>query len=239
MSRLAHIRAETRLSWILEGQAQHLGILFFMLCGVHALLPEAPDAPRFLLLSPRTWALTSIWLAVAHQVVVAIGFRAELHLGLLTRLFGDRAMRVWAGLFLPLLALRPLTVLMAGLSDPGSLGLWRPGEIILGAGLLIPAGYALYSTLRYFTLRRALGGDHFLEEIAALPMETRGAFGWTSNAMYGLAFLGLWAIALLCGSWSALVAAAFQHAYIWVHMYTVEGPDMRRIYGVEDSPPED
>ena len=57
--------------------------------------------------------------------------------------------------------------------------------------------------------------------------------------MYGLAFLGLWAIALLCGSWSALVAAAFQHAYIWVHMYTVEGPDMRRIYGVEDSPPED
>ena len=29
----------------------------------------------------------------------------------------------------------------------------------------------------------------------------------------------------------ALVVAAFQHAYIWVHMLCTEGPDMRRMYG--------
>jgi hypothetical protein len=239
MSRLDQIRSQTRPSWIFEGQAQHLGILFFMLAGVYHLLPDPTDAHRVLLLTPRGWALTSVWLAIAHQVVVAIGFRAELHLRLLTRFFGDNALWSWAVIFLPLLVLRPLTVLATGLSDIGSLGLWRPGEIVIGAALLVPAGYALYSTFRYFTLERALGGDHFHDEIADMPMETRGAFGWTQNAMYGLAFLGLWAIALLCGSWAALVVAAFQHAYIWVHMYTVEGPDMRRIYGVEDAAAED
>lgn len=239
MSRLDQIRAQTRLSWIFEGQAQHMGILFFMLAGVYHLLPEAPDAGRVLVLTPRGWALTSVWLAVVHQVVVAIGFRGELHLRLLTRIFGNSAFAAWKGIFLPLLLLRPLTVLATGLSDIGSLGLWRPGEIVIGAALGGLAGYALYSTFRYFTIARALGGDHFFAEVAKMPMERRGAFGWTSNAMYGLAFLGLWAIALLCGSWAALVAAAFQHAYIWIHMYTVEGPDMRRIYGVEDTAAED
>lgn len=37
--------------------------------------------------------------------------------------------------------------------------------------------------------------------------------------------------ALMFGSWNALVVALFQHAFIWVHMYCTEGPDMGRIYG--------
>jgi protein-S-isoprenylcysteine O-methyltransferase Ste14 len=59
----------------------------------------------------------------------------------------------------------------------------------------------------------------------------RGAFAWTSNAMYAIVFLGLWAIALYTGSWAALAAALFQHAYIWVHYYCTEEPDMELIYG--------
>jgi len=51
-------------------------------------------------------------------------------------------------------------------------------------------------------------------------------------ALYRLwSVLGLWSIALLAGSRAALGVALFQHAYIWVHMYTVEAPDMRVIYG--------
>ena len=41
----------------------------------------------------------------------------------------------------------------------------------------------------------------------------------------------LWGIALVFGSWNALVVALFQHAYIWVHMYCTETPDMRWVYG--------
>ena len=48
--------------------------------------------------------------------------------------------------------------------------------------------------------------------------------------MYSFVFLGLWGIALLTGSWNALVLALFNHAYIWVHMYCTEDPDMRIIY---------
>jgi len=49
--------------------------------------------------------------------------------------------------------------------------------------------------------------------------------------MYTFAFLAFWAVALLAGSRAALASALFQHAYIWVHMYCTEEPDMRVIYG--------
>ena len=58
-----------------------------------------------------------------------------------------------------------------------------------------------------------------------------GPFAITPNAMYAIGFLGLWGIACLFGSWNALVVALFQHAYIWVHMYCTEAPDMDWIYG--------
>ena len=69
-----------------------------------------------------------------------------------------------------------------------------------------------------------------------MPIVEKGAFRYSSNAMYSFVFMGLWGIALLCGSWNALVLALFQHAYIWVHMYCTEGPDMDVLYrrGQED-----
>ena len=67
-----------------------------------------------------------------------------------------------------------------------------------------------------------------------MPLVKEGAFKYRSNAMYAFAFLLFWAIALLTGSRAALVAALFQHAYIWVHMYCTENPDMKLIYGKSD-----
>ena len=64
-----------------------------------------------------------------------------------------------------------------------------------------------------------------------MPLVNKGIFRYTKNGMYGVVFLGLWGIALLFGSWNALALALFQHAYIWVHMYCTEAPDMRFIYG--------
>jgi len=78
---------------------------------------------------------------------------------------------------------------------------------------------------------RALGGDHFRNEYREMPLVKSGAFKYNRNAMYAYAFLVSWGIAFLTGTIAALAAAAFQYAYIWVHMYCTETPDMRLIYG--------
>mgnify|MGYP005745675243 FL=1 len=105
--------------------------------------------------------------------------------------------------------------------------------LLLAAGglLLIPSLYTACSIKRYFGVPRALGGDHFREHYRQMPFVRKGAFAWTSNAMYTLAFLGLWAIALLTGSRAALAVCLFEHAYIWVHWYCIEEPDIRVLYG--------
>lgn len=226
MARLTEIRANSRWSDLLEGQPQHLAIVAFMATGALSLL--ADTGPGF---GAAGWAALSIWLAIVHQVLVAAVFRLQLHRNLLTRLFGDRDMLVWQAVFLPLLVARPLTILIAGVVDdvalPGPAFLWLP----LGLALLVPAIWAMHSTIVHFTIPRAVGGDHFRDRYARMPLAAAGAFRYTPNAMYGLVFLGLWGIALVCDSWNALVAAAFQHAYIWVHMAFTEKPDMDWIYG--------
>jgi hypothetical protein len=111
------------------------------------------------------------------------------------------------------------------------MGAFRGLQVAIGLLLLVPAAYALWSVPKYFGVERALGGDHFREGYGDMPPVREGAFRYSSNAMYTLAFLGLWAIAFLTGSIAALAAALFQHAYIWVHWYCTEQPDMRVIYG--------
>ena len=230
MARLADIRAHSRLSDILEGQPQHAGLALLLTFGAFSLLHDAPGA-GLLGLSAVTWAKLSILLAVAHQIIVAIVFRLQLHRNWLTDRFGDRDMKIWATVFMPLLIARPITVILVGWADTEPLLYMRTAEILAGAGLVAIAVWAMHSTLVYFTLPRALGGDHFRESFAEMPLVTKGAFAWTANAMYGVVFLGLWGIALLFGSWNALVVALFQHVYIWVHMYCTEKPDMEWIYG--------
>ena len=45
--------------------------------------------------------------------------------------------------------------------------------------------------------------------------------------MYVLGFFMLWVPAFLFQSTAAMVIAAFSHAYIWVHYYATEKPDMK------------
>lgn len=231
MSKLARIRAQSRWPDILEGQGQHLILTVLLVAGAFSLLrPEVHPVPR-LGLTATGWAHLSIWLAVAHQVIVALVFRLQLHRALMTRLFKDHAMQVWAVIFMPLLLARPVTVIMTGWADATPITSWRGVEVVLGLILVALAAWVMHSVIRHFTMVRALGGDHFEDRFARMPMVREGAFRYTDNAMYGVAFLGLWGIALLFGSWNALVVALFQHAYIWVHMYGTENPDLAWIHG--------
>ncbi|MCB1367132.1 MAG: hypothetical protein KDK00_05175 [Rhodobacteraceae bacterium] len=230
MPTLSDIRARSTWGQIIEGQPQHAMMAVLMSAGACALMIAPEYAPTLLGLSATCWAATSIALALIHQIIVAIVFRLQLHRNLLSRLFGAADMKIWAVIFMPLLIARPLTVILTGWADTVPITGYRSAEILLGLALLVPAIWAMHSTLVHFTLPRALGGDHFREEIRALPKVTGGAFNHTDNAMYGVVFTGLWGIALLFGSWNALVLALFQQGYIWVHMYCTEAPDLRRMY---------
>ena len=176
-------------------------------------------------------AIFSIILAVVHQIIVAIVFRFELYKGLMTRIFQDRAMKVWAAIFLPLLIARPITIILVGWLDQSSITPFRTIELVVGVPLILLAVVTMHSVIKYFTIRRALGADHFDNEVIDMPLVTQGMFRYTNNGMYGLVFLGFWGIALAFGSWNVLILALFQHCYIWVHMYLTEQPDMDRIYG--------
>ncbi|MHC4938862.1 MAG: methyltransferase [Planctomycetota bacterium] len=203
-----------------RGQLFHLFALILLVSVANALAPDG-----------GAWFQASIWIAVVHQVYVWFGWRAQLMGKVLTRLWGDRDLFIWKATFLPLLLARPLLILNLAIVDRGTLAMAPWLATTLGLLLLVPVGYTGWSIHRYFGIERAVGGDHFRREIRKLPRVREGAFAWTPNAMYVLAFLGLWSIALLFRSHDALVAALFQHAYIWVHYWTVEEPDMRVLYG--------
>ncbi len=230
MAKLADIRNRSSLAQLVQGQPQHLAIALLMAFGAASLLHTSPDAPHLLGLTSKGWALVSITLAILHQIIVAFVFRMQLHHNMMTRLFGDRDMKIWGMIFMPLLIVRPLSILMIGWADTAPLTTFRTAEMVIGTALLTLAIWAMHSVIKHFTIPRALGGDHFRDHFAEMPLVDKGAFKYTSNAMYGVVFFGLWGIALLFGSWNALIIALFQHAYIWVHMYCTEAPDMARIY---------
>ncbi len=231
MSKLADIRARSSWHDVFEGQPQHLGLAILLTAGAWGLMVPSAEGHRLLGLEARQWAAVSMGLAIAHQVLVAFVFRLQLHRNLLSRLLGDKDIKIWTKVFLPFLIARPLTVILVGWADDTPIGLpraleWGIGVLVVGAAI-----YTMHSVLVHFTIRRAVGGDHFRDEIAALPFVREGAFKFTDNAMYGIVFTGLWGIALMFDSWNALVLALFQHCYIWVHMYCTEKQDMEWIYG--------
>ncbi|PIE16162.1 MAG: hypothetical protein CSA68_03980 [Rhodobacterales bacterium] len=239
MAKLADIQAQSDWKQMLEGQPQNLAILLFMGFGAAALLHPGPDEATLLGVSAKGWGLASIWLTILHQIIAALVFRLQLHRNLMSRLFADQDMKIWAMLFTPLLLARPVTVLMTGWADQTPISDFRSGEIVLGIVLILLALWVLYSVFTYFSFERALGGDHFRQEFADMALVRKGAFAWTPNAMYALAPFGLSGIALLFGSWNALIVALFQHACIWVHMYCTEAPDMALIHAPDTARPGD
>ena len=66
-------------------------------------------------------------------------------------------------------------------------------------------------------------------------MVKQGIFRFSSNAMYVFGFFLLWVPGILGQSKAALLVAAFNHLYIWVHYYFTEQPDMEIIYGRKEN----
>lgn len=223
------------LSYFFRGQLIHLGSIPFLAAIAYAFASPSLGDQTWLGLSDAHWFGLALLLPIVHQVYVWVGWRAQLGFQTFTRIFGRADFKVWGAIFMPLLVSRPLVILGLAIADAGSADLPAWWGWALGGALLPPALYALYSVQRYFGLDRALGGDHFRTRYRHMPFVREGAFKWTSNAMYTVAFLAFWGIALVAGSRAALAAAFFHHAYIWAHYLGTEEPDMQLIYGQPDA----
>lgn len=218
-------------SYFFVGQFQHLLLLACLLPGVLFLASASLGHTFWLGVSGKTWLYSLLIVIVLQQVIGWLVLRSQLCFSFLSRTFGKYDMLIWSLIFIPLLLLRFLLTLAVGFADAGSLTQFRGLQITLGVLLLIPTFYTFWSIGKYFGWPRALGGDHFRQKYREMPIVNQGAFRYSSNAMYTFAFFAFWAIALLAGSTAALAVALFQHAYIWVHWYCTEEPDMRVIYG--------
>jgi protein-S-isoprenylcysteine O-methyltransferase Ste14 len=219
------------LRLIFEKQFAHLillGILLFLL----ALASRLPGfwEGEFLGLTTRTWFFLSVVNTVVHQVYVWFCWRTQLHLSLMTKVFGGIAFKIYSVGFGIMIILRPVLITGLARSNENTLSF---NPIVMQAAaiiLLVPGIYLLYSIVRYFSFTRALGIDHFDESYRSLQLVREGIFRFTSNGMYIFGFLVLWAPAIFFSSIAAVAFAAFSHLYIWVHYYCTEKPDMEKIY---------
>ena len=182
-------------------------------------------------ISTRTWFFLALANTIVHQFYVWFCWRMELHEQLLTKAFNSSAFSFYAVGFTVLILLRPVLITALAVSNSSTLSASPVTMKIIGLIILLPPAYLGYSIVNCFGFTRAFGIDHFDPSYRSLPLVREGIFRFTPNAMYLFGFFMLWAPALFFSSVAALSFALFSHLYIWVHYYTVEKPDMARIYG--------
>jgi hypothetical protein len=213
-----------------EGQGLHVTALALLLGSVAAAatLPEVLDGAYGL--TTAAWLAVAMGSAVAHQVYVWFCWRWELHGGALTRFLGGRAFALYACGFFLLLLSRPAALTFLAWSNRHTAEISEDVRWAVCVALGLPLPYLLYSASRYLGWRRVAGLDHFEPCVAREGLVRGGIFRWTPNALYTFGPLAMWIPGLALQSYAALAAAAFMHAYIWVHYYCTERPDMRALY---------
>jgi len=219
-------------TFFFEGQAAHL-LAVLGLCALMYFACSLPGCTEgvWLGISTTGWLLCTIGNAILHQTYVWVCWRLELQNHWFTRRFGKHAFILYAVPFFAFLILRVALAFALGWSNRGTLGISPQLGGAVSILLLFPAIYLMVSIRRFFGFTRAAGIDHFDEKVRSVGLVRKGIFRWSPNAMYVFGFLLLWVPGFLFQSTAALVAAGFGHAYIWVHYYCTEKPDMRRIYG--------
>lgn len=222
----------TQTNLIFERQGFHVIALLLLLIGAYfATKIEGMQEGSLWGVNSIYWFWMAVLIPVLHQVYVWFCWRTQLHANFLTRVFGEKDFMVFTAGFSVFGTARVAAVIILAISNQGTLPINRAILVILAIATLLPALYLFYSVKRYFGFKRALGIDHFDERYRHLPLVSEGIFRYTSNGMYVFGFLLLWSIAFWYGSTAALIAALFNHTYIWVHYYATELPDMKRIYG--------
>ena len=217
---------------IFEGQFLHFFSLAILIAAIFS-ITEIWDffEGEYLGISTSTWFYLSIATPILHQVYVWFCWRTQFHFSLITRMFGEIGFTYYGIGFFILFFLRFVFVTILAISNKDTLGADTSLLYALAITITLPALYLFYSVKRYFGIDRALGADHFDESYRNSPLVTKGIYRFVNNGMYIFGVAIIWVPGLICASRAALLAAMFQHIYIWVHYYATEKPDMKRIYG--------
>ncbi|MBT8178779.1 MAG: hypothetical protein HKP60_06625 [Eudoraea sp.] len=218
-------------------QFWHLLCLGALLWAVYVMAGMDPSLLQGELLGFGTlfWLLLALASPIFHQVYVLVCWRFELHHKSISRAFGKNGFRLFKIGFAILILSRPVTIILLAISNAFTFTMNSILSYGLSILLLLPGLYLMYSVRKYFGFDRAFGIDHFdPERYKGVPMVKQGIFKYSSNAMYVFGFFLLWVPGILAQSKAALLVAAFNHLYIWVHYYFTEEPDMRAIYGGDD-----
>jgi hypothetical protein len=215
---------------LFEKQIYHWVATILLAFCVYVLADGAALAGQFAGISSEAWLWISLTVPILHQVYVWIIWRTQLKYSLISRMFGENGFNIYAAGFTALFVSRLLSIIILSISNRNSIALNPLFSYVLSCLFLMLSAYLFYSVRVYFGFKRAYGIDHFDESYRHMPFVREGIFRFTSNAMYTFGFLALWIPGLVLFSKSALIAAGFNHIYIWAHYYTTELPDIRYIY---------
>lgn len=219
---------------LFKHQLWHFLLLLVLLVGIYFYVERDASllSGEFLGVKTCTWFLLAILAPIVHQIYVLVCWRLELYYNSISKVFGTKGFKLYKIGFAILILSRLLTIILLALSSADTLNIDPVFAYVLAGIFLVPSAYLFYSVKTYFGMDRAFGIDHFHpEEMKKEPFVKKGIFKYTSNGMYIYGFLILWIPGLLLLSKVALLAALFNHLYIWVHYYFTELPDIKVIYG--------
>lgn len=218
---------------ILKNQLWHVLILavLLILTSRYVQLEDTALSGSLWGISTKTWLILTILAPIIHQVYVLFCWRSELYYKGISKRWGKKGFRIFKIGFAFLILCRPITITLLAISNAFTFSMNTILSYIIATVLFLPAVYLFYSLKKYFGIDRAFGIDHFDPDMyRSAPMVKEGIFNYTSNGMYVFGFFLLWLPGILLFSKAALLAALFNHIYIWVHYYFTELPDMKEIY---------
>ena len=219
---------------VVKSQIKHLIFLVIALWAISFICNNYPVYLKGELwgIPTKTWLYIAVASPIIHQVYVFVCWYLELYHQTITKTFGKAGFGYYKIGFALLIISRPISVALLAISNANTLDVYPVFSYLVAIILIIPSVYLFYSVKKYFGIDRAFGIDHFEPEKAKnYPSVKNGIYKYTSNGMYVYGFFILWIIAILFRSKGALLLAAFNHLYIWVHYYYTEKPDMDFIYG--------
>jgi len=177
------------------------------------------------------WFGIALSIPILHQLYVWFIWRVELYTNYFTNKFGlQKAFHLYTIGFSILFSSRLLFIIILAYTDKNSLDIEVYFPYTLAIIITPFVVYLFYSVKKYFTIERAYGIDHF-DKNYNVAFVKKGIFKYTNNGMYVVGLSILYLPGLLFLSKSALIIALFNHAYIWVHYFFTEKPDMKVIYG--------